>query len=72
MVKNEQNCDHVVIECQLIGGPFKNYMDHFLSYFDHLSTYLPIVDFRGHLVHYLPLVHVDNELTTYPPNVYNC
>ena len=24
-----------------------------------LTTYLPIVDFRGHLVHHLPLVHVD-------------
>ena len=26
-----------------------------------LTTYLPIVDFRGHLVHHLPLVHVDIE-----------
>ena len=26
-----------------------------------LTTFLPILDFRGHLVHYLPLVHVDIE-----------
>ena len=30
-----------------------------------LTTYLPIVDFRGHLVHYLPIVHVDIEKSTY-------
>ena len=26
-----------------------------------LTTFLPIVDFRGHLVHYLPFLHVDIE-----------
>jgi hypothetical protein len=29
-----------------------------------LTTYLPIVDFRGHLVHYLPIVHVYIEKST--------
>ena len=32
-----------------------------------LTTYLPIVDFRGHLVQYLPLVHVDIEKTDHLP-----
>ena len=32
-----------------------------------LTTYLPIVDFRGHLVYYLPLVHVDIEKLDHLP-----
>ena len=32
-----------------------------------LTTYLPIVDFRGHLMHYLSLVHVDIEKLDHPP-----
>ena len=36
-----------------------------------LTTYLPIVDFRGHLVHYLPLVHVDIEKPDHLPPMYN-
>jgi hypothetical protein len=31
-----------------------------------LTTYLPIVDFRGHLEHYLPIVYVDIENTNHP------
>ena len=36
-----------------------------------LTTYLPIVDFRGHLVHHLPLVHVDIEKPDHQPPMYN-
>ena len=36
-----------------------------------LTTYLPIMDFRGHLVHYLPLVHVDIEKHDHLPPMYN-
>ena len=35
-----------------------------------LTTYLPIVDFRGHLVHHLPLVHVDIEKPDHQPPTY--
>ena len=49
-------------------GSFKDSVDQFLSYFDHLPTYC---GFRGHLEHYLAIVYVDIENKT-PPFSYLC
>ena len=62
-IKSEvQKSIAILLDLVATGGHSKTTWTNFCPI---LTTYLPIVDFRGHLVHYLPFVYVDIEKTNH-------